>query len=219
MDHTIKISIIEDNNLLRESWVTLLEDEDEFIIAGDYSSCENAFESDEFKTTEIVLLDIELPGISGIEGVKRISNEYPSMMVIMATMHDDDESVFEAICEGAVGYLVKAITPEELIRAIREVLEGGSPMTPKIARKMISSFQSKTKSKIEFHEELTERETNVLKGLADGKSYSAIGEDLFISLDGVRYHIRHIYEKLQVNSRGEAVSKAYEDRLIHPSRK
>lgn len=219
MEVPIKISIIEDNDLLRESWLTLLEDEDDFTITGDYSSCENAFESDDFKRTEIVLMDIELPGMSGIEGVKRISNEYPSMMVIMATLHDDDESVFEAICEGAVGYLVKAITPDQLIRAIREVLEGGSPMTPKIARKMISSFQSQTISKLEFHEELTEREINVLKGLADGKSYSVIGEDLFISLDGVRYHIRHIYEKLQVNSRGEAVAKGYESRLIHPSRK
>ena len=219
MDSFVKISIVEDNDLLREGWKTLLEDEDDFIVVGVYSSCESALEKGDIKGSDIVLMDIELPGISGIEGVKRISKEYPSMMVIMATMHDDDESVFEAICEGAVGYLVKAITPDQLIRAIREVLEGGSPMTPKIARKMISSFQSQTISELEFHEELTEREINVLKGLADGKSYSVIGEDLFISLDGVRYHIRHIYEKLQVNSRGEAVAKGYESRLIHPSRK
>ena len=216
--NSIFISIVEDNHYMRAGWRAAIEEQSDFAVLGDYESCEDAFDSKEFAHSDVVLMDIELPRMSGIDGVKHIAQKHPNMTVIMTTIHDDDQTVFDAICAGAVGYLVKMIKPDELIKAIRDAVGGGSPMTPNIARKVISTFQRPPAKKGADYEELTEQELNVLRHLAKGKSYAAISKEMFLSVDGVRYHIRHIYEKLHVKSRGEAVAKGLEKRLIPPIR-
>ncbi|MDZ7714976.1 MAG: response regulator transcription factor [Balneolaceae bacterium] len=209
----IKIIIVEDNRYMREGWSAILDFEDDFVVLNTFESCEDAFDSDEISKADLILMDIELPGMSGIEGVVHLQKEYPDINVIMATVFDDDKHVFDALCAGAVGYLMKKVSPEELQQAIRDAHEGGSPMTPNIARKVIKTFHHPT---VNEEEQLSEREQEILEQLATGKSYAAIAKTIFLSVDGVRYHIRNIYRKLQVNSRSEAVSKGISRRLIDP---
>lgn len=199
---------------MREGWTTILDFESDFVVLEAFESCEDAFDSDLMSKADIVLMDIELPGMSGIEGVNVLQKEHPDLSIIMATVFDDDKNVFDALCAGAVGYLMKKVSPEELKQAIRDANEGGSPMTPNIARKVIRTFHDPNPTDDE--EQLNERELEILEQLAKGKSYAAIGKTVFLSVDGVRYHIRNIYRKLQVNSRSEAVSKGYTRRLINP---
>lgn len=198
---------------MREGWTTILDFESDFVVLGAYESCEEAFVSDELTKSDIILMDIELPGMSGIEGVKYVQQKHPDISVIMATVFDDDKNVFDALCAGAVGYLMKKVSPEELKQAIRDARDGGSPMTPNIARKVISTFHQPSSGD---EDQLNERELEILEQLAKGKSYAAIGKTIFLSVDGVRYHIRNIYQKLQVHSRSEAVSKGYSRHLINP---
>lgn len=214
VEDLIKIVIIEDNRYMREGWTTILDFESDFVVLDAFESCEEAFDTDLLPKTDIVLMDIELPGMSGIEGVKYIQQEHPDLSVIMATVFDDDKNVFDALCAGAVGYLMKKVSPEELKEAIRDARDGGSPMTPNIARKVISTFHQPAPS--DDVDQLNERELEILEQLAKGKSYAAIGKTVFLSVDGVRYHIRNIYRKLQVHSRSEAVSKGISRRLIDP---
>lgn len=211
----IKIVIIEDNRYMREGWMTILDFEADFLVLDTFESCEDAFESDLMSQADIALMDIELPGMSGIEGVEYLRDEHPDLAVIMATVFDDDKNVFDALCAGAVGYLMKKVSPEELKKAIRDAHEGGSPMTPNIARKVITSFHNPASKN--NNTQLNDREIEILEQLAKGKSYAAIGKTVFLSVDGVRYHIRNIYRKLQVNSRSEAVSEGYSRRLINPN--
>ncbi|MDR8394420.1 response regulator transcription factor [Aliifodinibius sp. S!AR15-10] len=210
----IKIIIIEDNRYMREGWKTILDFEDDFVVIGSYESCEEAFESDTLAKGDLALMDIELPGMSGIEGVKKLRRQHPDLIIIMATVFDDDKHVFDALCAGAVGYLMKKVSPEDLIKAIHDAHEGGSPMTPNIARKVINTFHNTSAEDNEAN--LSERELEILEELAKGKSYAKIGESIYLSVDGVRYHIRNIYKKLEVNSRTEAVSKGISQRLINP---
>ncbi len=212
----ISISLIEDNRYVRFGMEELINSIPEFALAGSFENCEKAFETSAIEESDVVLMDIGLPGMSGIEGVKYISKNYPDVIVLMCTIHSDDQKIFDAICAGAVGYLLKEISADELIRAIKDSRSGGSPMSPNIARKVISYFQKSKTSIYETSNDLTEREIQVLKKMAEGKSYSMISNELFLSIDGVRYHIRHIYEKLHVHSRGEAVAKGFKNGLIFP---
>ena len=214
----IAISIVEDNRFVREGWLAVFEPIPEFDILGDYANCEDAFESEQFGVSDVVLMDIGLPGMSGIEGVRYVSEKFPDIAVIMCTVFDDDKKIFDALCNGAIGYLLKKITADDLISSIKSAASGGSPMTPNIARKVITSFQKPIFKSPPKTENLTEREQEVLNLLAQGKSYSAIGKQLYLSVDGVRYHIRHIYEKLQVHTRTQAVAKGLKDRIIQPPR-
>ena len=210
----IKIVIVEDNRYMREGWGTILDFESDFVVLNAFESCEEAFDSEVMSKANVVLMDIELPGMSGIEGVKHLQKEQPGLPIIMATVFDDDKNVFDALCAGAVGYLMKKVSPEDLKQAIRDAHEGGSPMTPNIARKVIKTFHQPVSD--DETEQLKERELEILEQLAKGKSYAAIGDAVYLSVDGVRYHIRNIYRKLQVNSRSEAVSKGISRRLIDP---
>jgi len=214
IEELIKIIIIEDNRYMREGWTTILDFESDFVVLEAFESCEEAFDSDVMDKADIVLMDIELPGMSGIEGVEYIQRHYVHLSVIMATVFDDDQNVFDALCAGAVGYLMKKVSPEELKKAIRDARDGGSPMTPNIARKVIQTFHQP--SPTDEEKQLNDRELEILEQLAKGKSYAAIGKAVFLSVDGVRYHIRNIYQKLQVHSRSEAVSKGISRRLINP---
>ncbi len=221
-DKIINVVIIEDNKFIREGWSAVLNQQKDFNVLGTYRSCEDAFRNPEqFGETDLVLMDIGLPGISGIEGVRYLREKYPDITIVMCTVFEDEEKIFDALCAGAVGYLSKKTSPEKLIESLRDAYSGGSPMSPNIARKVIQSFQktNEIKTPVGIVEKLTEREEQILTLMSQGKTYSQIAEELFLSIDGVYYHIRHIYEKLEVHSRAAAVAEAIKKRLIQPPRK
>jgi DNA-binding NarL/FixJ family response regulator len=213
----IKIMIVEDNRFIRTGWETVIQADKNFNLIGSFPDCEAAIMSDVSQKADLVLMDIGLPGMSGIEGVKYLKEKFPDIIIVMCTVHDDSEEIFQAICAGAVGYLTKRTSPEELIKALTEAYNGGSPMTPSVARKVISSFQNINDSNSDNKtSELNEREQQILSLMAQGKSYNAIADEVYLSVDGVYYHIRHIYEKLHVHSRAEAVAQGIKKRLIAP---
>ncbi len=209
----IGVSIIEDNHFLRTGWLAALQTVPDFVVIGAHASCEEALQSPDISEVDVVLMDIGLPGMSGIEGVKYLAEHFPSVATIICTVYDDDQKIFDALCAGAVGYLLKEIEAPELIKAIRDAAAGGSPMTPNIARKVIATFH---KTPARTTEPLTAGESEVLHLLAQGKSYAAIAGEVHLSLDGVRTRIRRIYEKLHVHTRSEAVAKGLSQRLIQP---
>ena len=156
----------------------------------------------------IILMDIHLPGMSGIECTQKLSTKIPDTQILMLTIQDDDDSIFDSLCAGASGYLLKGTPPAQLIAALEEAHKGGAPMSPKIARKVVKSFRVSSKSP------LSDRETEVLKLLCKGENYRSIAEALFVSTNTIKAHIKNIYQKLHVNTRAEAVSKALKDKLI-----
>lgn len=206
----INIIIIEDNKYMREGWSTVLGLEADLNVLAEYESCEDAFKGTQLHKADVILLDIQLPGMLGTEGVRIIKEKNPGVAVLMVTIHDDDERIFKALKNGAIGYLSKKVSPEELIEAVHDAHGGGSPMSPNIARKVINSFQRPNDSTIE----LSDTEIEVLKLLAEGNSYKGISKEVYLSVDGVRYHIRNIYNKLEVSNKSEAVAKALRDKLI-----
>ncbi|UCH11679.1 MAG: response regulator transcription factor [Fidelibacterota bacterium] len=215
-DDRLAVAIIEDNRYLRAAWKAIFDDDKRFSRVSVYGSCEEAFQDAALGKHHVIIMDINLPGMSGIDGVRYLREHHPGILVLMATVHADREHVFDAICAGAVGYLVKAVTPEELVQAVLDAWSGGSPMSHDIARMILTSFHANRQQKQLPGMTLSEREQEILAKLAEGKTYSAIGKELSLSLDGIRHHIRHIYEKLQVHSRGEAVAKGLREKLIRP---
>ncbi len=207
-DKKVKVIIIEDDEIIRESFISLINESAKFKCIAGYENCENAIKYFEKTDPDIVLMDIGLPGMSGIEGIKKIKKLKAETDVIVVTVHADDENIFEALCAGAGGYLVKNISPQKLIDSLEEIYRGGAPMSTDIARKVIHSFHHNT------HSPLSPRETEVLQLLAKGKSYTMIAEDLFIDKETVRTHIKNIYQKLNVNSKASAIEKASENKLI-----
>ncbi|MFH1194397.1 MAG: response regulator transcription factor [bacterium] len=212
----INLLIIEDNRYVRSGWEAVLTMNEGFQIIGSYANCEDAIKDDKFGDADVILMDIGLPGMNGIECVSFIKERHPEKIIVMCTVHEDDDKIFNAICAGAVGYLLKKTPPDELIASLKDAYNGGSPMTPSVARKVIASFHKTTIQKNKDDVELTERENQILSMMAEGKSYTAIAREIFLSLDGVYYHIRHIYEKLQVHSRAEAVAKGIQKKIIKP---
>jgi DNA-binding NarL/FixJ family response regulator len=211
----IKIMIVEDNRFIRTGWEAVIQANKNFNLIGSFADCETAIKSVAPKKSDLVLMDIGLPGMSGIEGVKFLKEKYPEIIIVMCTVHEDSEEIFQAICAGAVGYLTKRTSPDELIKSLIEAYNGGSPMTPSVARKVISSFQNvKVIDREEILAELNEREAQILNLMASGKSYNAIADEVCLSIDGVYYHIRHIYEKLHVHSRAEAVAEGLKKKII-----
>jgi DNA-binding NarL/FixJ family response regulator len=207
-DEKIKLIIIEDDDIIRESFISLINDSARFRCIAGYENCENAVKNFVKTNPDIVLMDIGLPGISGIEGIKRIKKIKPETDIIVVTVHADDDNIFEALCAGADGYLVKNIRPGKLLDSLEEVLRGGAPMSTGIARKVIQSFHHN------IHSPLSPRETEVLQLLAKGKSYTMIAEELFIDKETVRTHIKNIYQKLNVNSKASAIERASREKLI-----
>ncbi len=207
--------IIEDNKFTRSGWEAVIQVNRNFNLIGSFADCESAFKSDLLQKTDLILMDIGLPGISGIEGVKFVKEKFPHILIVMCTVYEDGEEIFQAICAGAVGYLAKKTSPDELISSLIDTYNGGSPMTPSVARKIISSFQNiKPDTENKSVNELNEREKQLLTFMAQGKSYNRIAVEVHLSIDGVYYHIRHIYEKLQVHSRAEAVAEGIKKRII-----
>lgn len=209
-----RIIIVEDDRYLREGWKTILDFEKDFCVLATFNSCEKALESDYVEQADVLLQDIGLPGISGTEAIPKMLKRNSQLLIIMATVFEDDQNIFDSLSNGAIGYLQKKVTPPELVEAIKSAREGGSPMSPAIARKVITSFQKKRRKQED--EPLNDRELVILKELSKGKSYKNIADNIYLSVDGVRYHIRNIYRKLQVSTRTEAVSKAIFRKLIKP---
>ena len=207
----IRVVIVEDNPYIREGWTTILDGDPKIVVKRAFQDCESALVSKDIAWCDIILLDIQLPGILGTDGVEKLLAINPGLAIIMITILEDSEHIFKALQNGAIGYMIKKVEPDELIQAVKDAYEGGSPMSPMIARKVISSMQLSPKAK---ELEVTEREKDVLELLANGNSYSQIGEELNLSVDGVGYHIRNIYRKLQVNSKAAAVAKGIKNGVI-----
>ena len=214
-DADIPIAIVEDHADLRNSLQLILNTTPGFSCEDAYECCEDLLEElqDGDIAPGVILMDIGLPGISGIEGVRRVKAIDPDIGILMLTIYEDDANVFQAICAGAAGYLLKKSSPVEILQAIEQVVSGGVPMTASIARQVMDMFRDFA-PKPQKCPNLTPREYEVLKALVDGLDYKQIAAQLFISLDTVRNHIRHIYEKLQVHSKSEAVAKALKQRLV-----
>jgi DNA-binding NarL/FixJ family response regulator len=212
---TINVTIVEDNKTIREGLSALVNGTDGFNCIGSYQDCESFLRELESLSIDVVLMDIGLPGMNGIEGVKKAKQINSDINILMLTVYEESEIVYDALCAGAYGYLVKKTPPSRLIEAIKEVYEGGSPMSSRIARQVITSFQNYSNGKIlNSQYNLSNREKEVLHHLGDGSNYQEIADELFISIDTVRHHIRNIYKKLQVHSQSEAVAKAIRKKLI-----
>lgn len=209
----IRVVIVEDNQYIREGWTTILDSDSEIVVKSTFRNCESALESNDIEWCDIILLDIQLPGILGTEGVEKFLEINPGLAIIMISVMEDSQHIFQALQNGAIGYLIKKVSPDELVQAVKDAYEGGSPMSPIIARKVIASMQTQPKKR-EKTLDLTSREQDVLKLLAEGNSYQAIADSIYLSVDGVGYHIRNIYRKLQVNSKAEAVAKGISSGLI-----
>jgi DNA-binding NarL/FixJ family response regulator len=209
----IKVTIFDDNDSLRDSVAMLLNESDDFSLAGAYPDCLDVINNIGETKPDVVIMDIDLPGLNGIEAVKLIRKNFPTVQVLMLTVFDNDEKVFSAIRAGAGGYILKNAEPRNLLHAISEVYNGGSPMTPGIARKVLQEFQSLLpEEKKDYH--LSPREREVLALLVEGDSYKMIAAKLNITYDTVRAHMKKIYEKLHVASMTEAVAKAINQKLF-----
>lgn len=208
----IRLLIYEDNAQLRESVATLITLSSDFILAGNFGDVLNVEQQVKSLNPDVILMDIDLPGMNGIEAVKKIRSFNTSLHVIMLTVFDDNKHVVDAICSGASGYLLKMHIPEKLLDSVKEVIQGGAPMSPGIARMVLARLQQLPDQSNTY--QLTAREKEILSSLSKGNSYKLIAAQFNISIDTVRTHIKHIYEKLQVRSQTEAVSKAINERLV-----
>jgi len=209
----IRVAIIEDDRATREGLGILIGGTPGYCSAGTFRSVEEALRAHGDDPPDVVLLDIHLPGMPGSDGVRALKQKHPSAEVVMLTVYADDEKVFESICNGACGYLLKETPPAKLLESIREAHRGGAPMSPEVARKVVTLFQ-KTGPPAKPEAQLTPQEVRLLQLLAEGYSYEGAAGHLNVSLNTVRDYIRSSYEKLHVHSRSEAVSKALRSRII-----
>jgi len=209
----IRTAVIEDLKEIREGLTTLINFTEGFRCTGSYRSVEEALERLKGEVPDVLLSDIGLPGMSGIEGVRILKERYPAMHVLMLTVYDDDDRIFDALCAGASGYLLKRTPPAQLLDNIREAMSGGAPVSPEVASRMIKFFRELRPTDRSDYE-LTPHETRLLKLLTEGYNYDTAAEKLGVSYNTIKFHVRHIFEKLQVHSKSEAVVKAVRDRLV-----
>ena len=206
------LMIFEDNSRLRKSLEILLNDEINFNVVGSFAHCNEALFAIENTSVDLIVMDIDMPGIGGIEGVRQIKTYFPEVKVIMHTMFDDDNKIFDSLCAGADGYLLKNTSPSLFIRALQESMLGGSPMSPFVAKKVFQHFRNQT---VQHNEEfnLSDREKEILELLVEGNSYKMIAGKCNIAHDTVKKHLHNIYAKLHVKSGTEAVAKALKNHI------
>lgn len=210
---TVDVLIVEDQRDIREGLARLIERSAGLRCVGQYRSIEAALAGRLEATPAVALLDIGLPGMSGIAGIEPLKERYPTVLVVMITVHDDDERIFDAMCAGASGYLLKKTPPEKLVESVREVLAGGAPMSPEVARRVVELFRRfQPPERADY--DLTPYELRVLAMLVDGHNYKTAAAELGLTVHAVSFHVRHVYEKLRVHSKSEAVSRALRLRLL-----
>jgi DNA-binding NarL/FixJ family response regulator len=207
-DLDIKVTIIEDDETIREGYGFLIGNTDGYKVVGTYASCEEALKKIAHEDPDVLLLDVELPGISGIEALPKLKKVLPDTHILILTVYEDELLIFRALGNGAEGYLTKNTPPEKIVAAIHEVMDGGGPMSANIARMVISSFKRNDSTP------LTRRETEILEQISTGKSRKRIADELYIDLETVKSHIKNIYHKLDVHSKADAIKAARENKFI-----
>lgn len=210
----IKVVVVEDNDAIREGLKILIDGTDGYSCIGAYPECNVMLKNLEKLEPDVLLMDIGLPGMNGIECIKKARTIIPDLTILVLTVYEENDLVFDALCAGACGYLVKKTPPSKLLEAIHEAYHGGAPMSAHIARKVIDFFQQKKQFPEKPQTILTPREKEILTGLVNGNSFKAIADSLFISIETVRFHFRNIYKKLHVHSQSEAVAKAIKEGII-----
>ncbi|HSE41943.1 MAG TPA: response regulator transcription factor [Acidobacteriota bacterium] len=210
---TVKIIIIEDNNQIRQGLSALINGTTGFQCNLSYASMEEALPHVSPHAADLVLVDIGLPGMSGIDGIRVLKKRFPDLLYLVLSVYDDDDRIFRALCAGASGYLLKKTPPAKLLESLRDAASGGAPMSPEVARRVITLFREmRPPDQADYN--LTPHETRLLKLLAEGHNYKTAGAELNVSVNTISFHLKHIYEKLQVHSKSEAVAKAFRDGLI-----
>lgn len=204
----IEVAVVEDSDEVRDGLAVLINGSPGFRCSASYRTAEEALEDLADNPPDVVLMDIGLPGMSGIECARQLKLRQPSVQIMMQTVYEDDDRIYASLTAGATGYVLKNLPPAKLLEAIVDLHHGGSPMSGSIARKVVETFRSPSPQKSET-EDLSKREHEILALLAKGYRYKEIADQLFISIETVRTHLRHIYEKLHVRSRTEAVLKYY----------
>jgi DNA-binding NarL/FixJ family response regulator len=210
---TIRVAIVEDRREIREGLATIINGTPGFSCSGSYRSMEDALERIGGNVPDVVLNDIGLPGMNGIDGIRILKERHPDLLILMLTIYDDDERIFDALCAGASGYLLKNTQPARLLEALRETVAGGAPMSPEVARRVIALFR-------EFRPpdatkcDLTPHEVRLLRLFVEGHNYRTAAAELGVTVHTISFHLRSIYEKLQVHSKSEAVAQALRRRLV-----
>jgi DNA-binding NarL/FixJ family response regulator len=208
-----KVAIVEDQRTLRDGLSLLIDGTEGFQCTGTFRTMEEALEKLGSNLPDILLADIGLPGMDGVEGVRQLKERYPELTVLMLTIYDDDDRIFDALCAGASGYLLKRTPPARLLESIHEAERGGSPMSPEVARKVVTMFRSiRPPERVDY--DLTPHELRLLKLLVEGHNYKTAAAQLKVSYNTICFHIKNIYQKMQVHSKSEAVTKALRNRLI-----
>ena len=210
----IKVVIFEDNKSLRQGLYQLINGSDGFVCAGAFEDCLDLLKNIEVTNPDVVLMDIQMPGINGIEAVGMLHEKYPELKILMQTIFEDSEKIFQSILAGASGYILKNTSPSRFLEYIKETYEGGAPMSPSVATKVLKIVSQQTSPLKENSFNLSSREKEVLSCLVKGMSYKLIANACFISIDTVRGHIRNIYEKLHVHSKGEAIATAIKSNIF-----
>jgi DNA-binding NarL/FixJ family response regulator len=210
----IRVAIFEDNRSLREGLSAMIGGTAGYVSAGAFPNCNNLIKNVSQAKPDVILMDIEMPGINGIEAVAMIKEEFPEMKILMETIFDDDDKIFNSICAGAEGYILKNTSPAEILDAISEIYNGGSPMTPSIANRVLKMVKHRPDMGNKETFNLTDREKEILTCLVKGMSYKMVADACFISTETVNVHIKNIYRKLQVHSKSEAVAKAIKGRIV-----
>ena len=211
----IRVAIIEDQREIREGLALLIGATEEFRSAGAWRSIEEAITSLSTDLPDVLLVDLELPGMSGIDGIRILKERYPRLLFLVLTVYDDDDRIFQAICAGACGYLLKRTRPARLLEAIVEAFEGGSPMSPAVARRVLELFRQ-SGSRHQSDHDLTPHQVRLLKLFVDGHNYKSAAVELGVSVNTIGFHVQQIYSRLQVHSKSEAVAKALRDGIVSP---
>src|ERR1700730_708314 len=209
----LKVAIIEDQPKIREGLRALIDGTDGYRCVGSFGSMEEALAKVHNELPDVLLVDIGLPEMSGIEGTRRIKAQHPGLAVLILTVYDDDRRIFDALCAGACGYLLKKTPPARLLESLKEVVGGGAPMSPEVARRIVALFRE-IRPPEQPDYQLTPHEIRILTLLVEGYNYKTAADELDVSINTIRFHMRSIYEKLQVHSKSEAVSKALRNRII-----
>jgi len=209
----LKVGIIEDQPKIREGLRALIEGTEGYRCVGSFGSMEEALAKVGYELPDVLLVDIGLPGMSGIEGIRRLKDQHPELAMLMLTVYDDDRRIFDALCAGACGYLLKKTPPARLLECLKEVVGGGAPMSPEVARRVVALFRE-IRPPEQADYQLTPHEVRILKLLVEGHNYKTAAAELSVSINTVRFHMRSIYDKLQVHSKSEAVSKTLRNRII-----